>query len=152
GSPRVGRMVMRAAAEHLTPVTLELGGKSPVVIGTSADLAHVARRVAWGKLLNAGQVCLAPDYVFVPEERVSAFVAAFQGAVADRYPTLLANPDYTAMVSEAQRSRVQSYVEDARARGTRIIEVNPGRESTDAHRSNKLLPAILLDPADDSLV
>ena len=152
GSPAVARKVMRAAAENLTPVTLELGGKSPVVLGASADLAHAARRIAWGKLLNSGQVCLAPDYVFVPEERASAFIAAFQSAVADMYPTLAANPDFTAMINESQQRRVQSYVEDARKRGVRMIEVNPASEDFQAQGARKLMPAILLDPGDECLV
>jgi coniferyl-aldehyde dehydrogenase len=152
GSPAVAKKVMRAAAESLTPVTLELGGKSPVVVGASADLAHAARRIAWGKLLNSGQVCLAPDYVFVPEERASAFIAAFQSAAAAMYPTLAANPDYTSMINESQRRRVQSYVDDARKRGVRVIDVNPGNEDFHAQRERKLMPAILLDPGDDCLV
>jgi len=152
GSPAIGRKVMRAAAENLTPVTLELGGKSPVVIGAGADLAHAARRIAWGKLLNSGQVCLAPDYVFVPQERASAFVAAFQSAVAELYPTLADNPDYTSMINEAQRRRVQSYLDDARARGVRVVEVNPAGEDFGKLATRKMMPAILLDPGDECLV
>ena len=143
---------MRAAAENLTPVTLELGGKSPAVVAASADLAYAARRIAWGKLLNSGQVCLAPDYVFVPEERASAFIAAFQSAVASMYPTLAANPDYASMINDAQRRRVQSYLDDARRRGVRVIDVNPASEGFQSQLAHKLMPAILLDPGDDCLV
>ncbi len=152
GSPAVGKKVMRAAAENLTPVTLELGGKSPAVVAASADLAYAARRIAWGKLLNSGQVCLAPDYVFVPEERASAFIAAFQSAVASMYPTLAANPDYASMINDAQRRRVQSYLDDARRRGVRVIDVNPASEGFQSQLAHKLMPAILLDPGDDCLV
>jgi coniferyl-aldehyde dehydrogenase len=152
GGPAIGKKVMRAAAENLTPVTLELGGKSPVVVGASADLAYSARRIAWGKLLNSGQVCLAPDYVFVPEERASAFVAAFQSAVATLYPTLTHNPDYASMINEPQRRRVQSYLDDARKRGVRVVEVNPANENFSAIATRKLMPALLLDPGDDCLV
>ena len=151
GSPAVAKKVMRAAAENLTPVTLELGGKSPAVVAASADLAHAARRIAWAKLLNSGQACLAPDYVFVPEERASAFIAAFQSAVAAMYPTLAANPDYTSMINGPQRQRVQSYVDDARRRGVRVVEVNPANEDFQAQRGHKVMPAILLDPGDDCL-
>jgi coniferyl-aldehyde dehydrogenase len=152
GGPAIGRKVMRAAAENLTPVTLELGGKSPVVLGVSADLAYTARRVAWGKLLNSGQVCLAPDYVFVPEERAAAFVAAYQSAVATLYPTLAGNPDYASMINDAQRRRVQSYLDDARQRGVRVVDVNPGNEDFGSIATRKLMPAILLEPGDDCLV
>ena len=151
GSPAVAKKVMRAAAENLTPVTLELGGKSPAIVAASADLAHAARRIAWAKLLNSGQACLAPDYVFVPEERASAFIAAFQSAVAAMYPTLAANPDYTSMINGPQRQRVQSYVDDARRRGVRVVEVNPADEDFQAQRGHKVMPAILLDPGDDCL-
>jgi coniferyl-aldehyde dehydrogenase len=152
GSPTIGRKVMRAAADNLTPVTLELGGKSPVVIGASADLAYAARRIAWGKLVNSGQVCLAPDYAFVPEDRLSAFIAAYQAAVARMYPTLAANPEFTSMISETQRRRVESYLADARARGVRIVDVNPANEDFSDSGALKIMPALLINPGDDSLL
>ena len=151
GSQAVGKKVMRAAAENLTPITLELGGKSPAIVGATADIDHAARRIAWGKLLNGGQVCLAPDYVFVPEGRVSAFIAAYASAVAAMYPTLAANPDYTSMISGSQRRRVQSYLDDARERGIDVVDVNPADEDFQAQSAHKLMPAILVDPGDDCL-
>jgi coniferyl-aldehyde dehydrogenase len=152
GSPRVGKLVMRAASENLTPVTLELGGKSPVVIGRSADLAVTARRVAWGKTINGGQVCLAPDYVLVPEELRDAFVAALELEVARMYPTMRDNPQYTSIINELQHRRVRSYLDDARARGVEAIEINPAGEDFAAQRARKMPVTVLLDPPDDALV
>jgi coniferyl-aldehyde dehydrogenase len=152
GSPKIGKLVMRAASENLTPVTLELGGKSPVVVGRSADLALVARRVAWGKTFNGGQVCLAPDYVLVPEEHCAAFVEAFQAAVAQMYPTIRDNPHYTSIINDLQHSRVRSYLDDARRRGVQVVEVNPAGEDFATQAGRKMPPMLLIDPADDCLV
>lgn len=152
GSPRVGRLVMRAASENLTPVTLELGGKSPVMIGRTADLAITARRVAWGKTLNSGQVCLAPDYVLVPEDMRDAFVAAFMAEVTRMYPAMRDNPQYTSMINDMQYRRVRSYLDDARARGVNVIEINPANEDFSAQRARKMPLTLLFDPPDDSLV
>ena len=128
GSPKVGKLVMRAAAENLTPVTLELGGKSPVVVGRTADLAQVATRVAWGKTFNSGQVCLAPDYVLLPEDRRAEFVDAMKAAVTKMYPTMRDNPQYTSIINDLQFRRVRSYLDDARRRGVEAIEINPAQE------------------------
>ncbi len=152
GSPRVGKLVMRAASENLTPVTLELGGKSPVVIGRSADLAIAARRVAWGKTLNSGQVCLAPDYVLVPEDKRDAFVAALKTEVSRMYPTMRDNPQYTSIINELQYRRVRSYLDDARARNVTVVEINPAGEDFTAQRARKMPVTVLFDPPDDSLV
>ncbi len=152
GSPRVGKLVMRAAAENLTPVTLELGGKSPVVIGRTADLAITARRVAWGKTLNGGQVCLAPDYVLVPEELRDDFVAALKTEVRRMYPTMRDNPQYTSIINDLQYRRVSSYLDDARARGVSVVEINPAKEDFAVQRGRKMPVTLLLDPPDDALV
>ena len=114
GSTGVGRHVMRAAADNLTPVTLELGGKSPAIVGRGFPVAEAASRILFGKCLNAGQTCVAPDYVLVPEESVDAFVEARARAVASLYPTLAANPDYTAIVDDRHRERL---ARPARRRG-----------------------------------
>ena len=131
GSTAVGRMVAQAAAKNLTPVTLELGGKSPAILDPSSDLAAVAPRLAFGKLLNAGQTCIAPDYAFVPRDRIDAFVEQMQRAVAGMYPSLAANPDYTSIVNERHFSRLQGLLEDARAKGARIVVINPAGETFD---------------------
>jgi len=131
GSTAVGKLVAQAAAKNLTPVTLELGGKSPAILDPSSDLATVAPRLAFGKLLNAGQTCIAPDYAFVPRDRIEAFVDEMQRAVARMYPSLAANPDYTSIVNERHFSRLQGLLEDARAKGARIVVINPAGETFD---------------------
>ena len=143
GSTAVGRMVALAAARNLTPVTLELGGKSPAILDPSCDFATVAPRLAFGKLLNAGQTCIAPDYAFVPGRRIDDFVEHMQSAVAALYPRLAANPDYTSIVSERHFARLQGLLEDARAKGARILSINPGGE-TIAPASRKLPPTLVL--------
>jgi coniferyl-aldehyde dehydrogenase len=121
GSTSVGRHVMRAAAENLTPVTLELGGKSPAIVSSDVPLKDAAERIAFGKTLNAGQTCVAPDYVLVPEDRVGAFVEAYRQAVKGFYPTLADNADYTAIINERQLARLNSYVSDATSKGALLI-------------------------------
>ena len=121
GSTHVGKLVMRAAAEHLTPVTLELGGKSPAIVSADVPLKDAAQRIAWGKSLNAGQTCIAPDYVLVPEDRVGAFIDAYRQVMHSFYPTLSDNPDYTAIINERQLARLEHLKTDASAKGARLI-------------------------------
>ena len=106
--------VMRAAAENLVPVTLELGGKSPVIVSETADMKKTAARVMTGKTLNAGQICLAPDYVMVPEGKVDNFVSEASSSVETMFPTLKDNEDYTSIVNQRHYDRLQSYLDDAR--------------------------------------
>ena len=143
GSTAVGREVALAAAANLTPVTLELGGKSPALFAPDADLTLSAPRLMVGKLLNAGQTCIAPDYALVPERSVDAFVAAVESALTALYPTLAANPDYTAIVNERHYRRLTALVDDARAKGARVIVLNPAREVPDP-ASHKLLPTLIV--------
>jgi coniferyl-aldehyde dehydrogenase len=143
GSTAVGRMVAQAAAKNLTPVTLELGGKSPAILDRSCDLATVAPRLAFGKLLNAGQTCIAPDYAFVPGDRIDSFVAHMQRAVAAMYPRLASNPDYTSIVSDRHFARLQGLLEDARAKGARVVTINPAAETFDP-AMRKLPPVLVL--------
>jgi coniferyl-aldehyde dehydrogenase len=150
GSTRVGRIVMRNASERLVPVTLELGGKSPTIVGPDYNPQVAAERIVAGKLFNAGQTCIAPDYAFVPTGARDAFVQACKATVAKLYPTLAANPDYTAIVNEKHRARLQSYVDDARTRGAQIVEMNPAAESLEGTR--KLVPMLVLDPTEEMLV
>jgi coniferyl-aldehyde dehydrogenase len=148
GSTAVGRHVMLAAAENLTPVTLELGGKSPCIVAADAPLASAAESIASGKLLNAGQTCIAPDYVLVPQPRREAFVSHLQDAIAKFYPSLRANPDYTSIVNARHYERIVRYIDEARQRGVRIIEINPSNETlTPGER--KIAPTLLIDPPDD---
>jgi coniferyl-aldehyde dehydrogenase len=121
GASSVGKHVMRAAAENLTPVTLELGGKSPAIVSNDVPLEDAAERIAFGKTLNAGQTCVAPDYVLVPEDRVDGFVDAYRKAVQKFYPTLIDNPDYTAIINDRQLARLNRYLDDASSKGARVI-------------------------------
>jgi coniferyl-aldehyde dehydrogenase len=146
GSTAVGRAVARAAAENLTPVTLELGGKSPALVAPDADLALVAPRLMAGKLLNAGQTCIAPDYALIPEGQLDRFLPAIEGAAAALYPSFIANADYTAIVNERHRARLAALVDDARAHGARIVEINPARETLGATR--KMLPVVIAGATD----
>ena len=138
GGTGIARHILHAAADNLVPTTLELGGKSPVIVGESADVARATERVVAGKLLNAGQVCLAPDYMLVPRAKEAAIVAALQAAVARLYPTMLANDDYTSIVDGRHRERLQGLLEDAKAKGAEVIAINPGNEDFAGARSNKM--------------
>jgi coniferyl-aldehyde dehydrogenase len=150
GSTDVGRQVMRAAAQNLTPVTLELGGKSPAIVGRDIAVAEAASRIVYGKCLNAGQTCVAPDYALVPEERVDEFVAAAAASIAKLYPRLADNPDYTAIVNDRHRTRLEGYLRDAEERGARVVEVNPARE--DLSKSPKMAPRLLTGVTDEMRV
>ncbi len=152
GATSVARHVMRAAADNLVPVTLELGGKSPVILGRSANLEQATDRIMMGKMLNAGQICLAPDYVLVPEDRVEAFVESSRRSVAKMFPTLLDNPDYTSIINQRHYERLQGYVEDARAKGATITEINPADEDFRQQPARKMPPTLILDPSEDMQV
>lgn len=145
GSTAVGRLVMRAASDNLTPVTLELGGKSPALVLPGYPLEKAAERIAFGKLINAGQTCIAPDYVLVHTSQRDAFAAAYASAVARAYPTLVANPDYSAVINDRHRQRLGELLDDARAHGAVVREINPAGE--DLAGSGKLAPALLLEVA-----
>src|SRR5690606_34180806 len=125
GSTRVGRMVMEAAAKNLTPVTLELGGKSPAIVHESFSERRAANRIVSGKLFNAGQTCIAPDYLLVHEDKVASMVRALRDEVPRRYATLASNPDYTAVINERHKRRLEHMIEDAVAKGAEKIELNP---------------------------
>jgi coniferyl-aldehyde dehydrogenase len=146
GATSIGKHVLRAAAEHLVPVTLELGGKSPVIVSRSADLAAAAAKILAGKLHNAGQICVAPDYVLVPEESVAAFVEAARAAVAASFATLRDNPDYTSVINARHYERLQGYLREARAAGVELVELNPAGEDFSGQRCHKLVPTLLIDP------
>jgi coniferyl-aldehyde dehydrogenase len=152
GATSVGRHVMRAAADNLTPVTLELGGKSPVVIGRSADLAKTAARVMNGKTMNAGQVCLAPDYVLAPKESLDGFVKEVQSATAKMFPTIKDNRDYTSMINQRHYDRVRGMIDDARAKGAQIVEVNPANEDFSQQEHRKIPPTLILNATNDMSV
>ncbi|TCD05304.1 coniferyl aldehyde dehydrogenase [Erythrobacteraceae bacterium CFH 75059] len=149
GSTQTGRKVMEAAARNLVPVTLELGGKSPVVVGRSADLAKAGERIALGKMMNAGQICLAPDYLLVHESQEDAMVAAVELGARTLYPTVLANDDYASIVTDRHHQRLQDLVEDARDKGAEVVVVNPADEDFANSNARKMPLTILRKVTDD---
>lgn len=146
GATGIGRQVMRAAADNLVPVTLELGGKSPVIISAEAPMAQAAERIAWGKTLNAGQTCIAPDYVLVPRARLQEFVAAYREAVQRFFPTLENNPDYTTIINPRQLARLNDYLSDAQAHGATLLPLFPQSQGA------RLAHTLLLDVNDEMRV
>ncbi len=156
GSTAAGRQVAVAAAHNLTPVTLELGGKSPAIIDPSANLNAAARSIAFGKLLNAGQTCIAPDYVLVPHAQRDAFVQALARVARQMYGESAANPDYSAIISERHFGRLQSLVDEAIAQGATAqrptFPATPNaNDATNAH-ARKFPPTLLLDVQPDMRV
>jgi acyl-CoA reductase-like NAD-dependent aldehyde dehydrogenase len=149
GSTKVGHDIMRMAADNLTPVTLELGGKSPVIVGPDYPLEKAAERIMVGKLLNAGQTCIAPDYVLLPAGREQEFVDAARTVVARCFPAMATTPDYTSIINERHYQRLQGYVSDAQERGARIEPLSMA--AADATQ-RKLPPLALLDVNDDMRV
>ena len=150
GAPAVGKLIMRAASENLTPVTLELGGKSPVVVGASADIDMAAERVATMKHMNAGQICLAPDYLNIGTDRRDAFVASYTKSVEKMYPTMLSNDQYTSIISTRHRERIEGYIADAREKGADVRVINPaGEDFTGQNQANKIPSTLILDATDD---
>ncbi|MGE0595496.1 MAG: coniferyl aldehyde dehydrogenase [Hyphomonadaceae bacterium] len=152
GATSVGRHVMRAAADNLTPVTLELGGKSPVVIGRSADIGKTAARIMAGKAMNAGQVCLAPDYVLTPRETLEPLLQSSEAAVAKMFPTIRDNGDYTAMINQRHYERVRGLIDDARQKGARVVELNPAKEDFTQQEHRRIPPTLIIEPTDDMKV
>lgn len=134
GASSVGKHIMRAAAENLTPVTLELGGKSPCIIGENFGMKDAIERIAFGKCLNAGQTCVAPDYVLCPSNRLDEFVETWKAQVGEMYPSIRDNPDLTSVVNERQYQRLQGYLTDAQEKGATIIQVNPQNEDLSGTR------------------
>jgi coniferyl-aldehyde dehydrogenase len=151
GSTAVGKLVMQAAARNLTPVTLELGGKSPTIIGAGIPMARAAERICFGKALNAGQTCVAPDYVLLPESRRDEFVSAMTEAFARMYPNVADNPDYTSIVNDRQYERLTACLQDARSKGARVVPLGPAGE--DLPPAGRKIPlTLVLDVNDDMQV
>jgi len=146
GATSIGKHVMRAAAENLTPVTLELGGKSPAIVSANVPLNDAAERIAFGKTMNAGQTCVAPDYVLVPRERVDGFVEAYRAVVTRFYPQLQDNPDYTAIINERQLQRLKGLLSDAESKGAKVINLYPEAQG------RRMPQAVLLNVNDDMQV
>lgn len=152
GSTGVARHVMAAAARNLVPVTLELGGKSPTIVSRSADIQAATERVTLGKMMNAGQICLAPDYMLVPADKEEEIVEGLKKAATSMYPTLLSNDDYTSIISKRHRDRLEAHVADAREKGAEIIEINPANEDFSQQNTNKMPLTLIRNPTDDMTV
>jgi coniferyl-aldehyde dehydrogenase len=151
GSTRVGAQVMQAAAKNLVPVTLELGGKSPVIIGRSAKLDLAGTRLTFGKLLNGGQLCLSPDYVVVPNELEEQLIARVVHEAQSMYPNITENEDYAGVINERHFARLQNYIDDAVAKGAKLTIV--GANKTRASKNNRRMPLhILQNVTEDMLV
>ncbi|WP_287599036.1 coniferyl aldehyde dehydrogenase [Thermomonas sp.] len=149
GSTAVGRKVMAAAARNLTPLTLELGGKSPALVAADYPIEKAAARIATGKWFNCGQTCIAPDYVLVPADKRDAFVDALRREIQARYGSDLGNrDDYTRIINDGQYARLQGYLDDAKQRGIDIVTL-----AGSADPAQRLLPpTVLLEPGDDAKV
>jgi len=152
GATSIAKHVMKAAAENLVPVTLELGGKSPVIIGKSANLELAATNIMAGKTMNAGQICLAPDYVMLPEDSRDEFVEHARNSVAKMFPEIKDNPDYTSIVNERHYERLNGYLDDAREKGANVVEINPADEDFSQQEHHRIPPTLVLDPTDDMKV
>ena len=150
GSTNVGRLVMQAAAKNLVPVTLELGGKSPAIVGKDCNLGKAVPSITSGKLLNAGQTCVAPDYVLVHEDVRDDFVARVEKSAGKIYPKLGDNEQYTSIVSDGHYTRINALLEDAEAKGAKIVRVNPKDESLEGGR--KIAPTLVLDVTEDMTI
>ena len=150
GATGIARHIMAAASRNLVPVTLELGGKSPVILSRTADIQKSMERVMLGKTLNAGQICLAPDYLLVPEEKLDEVIAAAKSAVTEMYPKLLDNQQYTSVVNERHYQRLNGYIAEAEQRGQTVIPINPGNEDFSQQQGTfKIPPTLVPHPADD---
>jgi coniferyl-aldehyde dehydrogenase len=152
GSTAVGRHVMRAAAEHLVPVTLELGGKSPVMVDDDADIATAVQRTLTVKTFNVGQICMSPDYVLLPRSATQAFVDHARQFVAGMFPTMQHNPDYTSIINERHFARLQGLLADARAKGATLVSLAPAGEPDATPAARKMAPVLVLGATDDMLV
>jgi len=152
GGSKIGRGIMEAAAKNLTPVTLELGGKSPVLCGRTADIGDVARRVMTAKTFNAGQTCLAPDYLFLPRGTEDSFVACAIKAVHDMYGALKENSDFSSIINARHLDRLRSWTEDAKRKGARVVELNSAGENFAESHLHRLPPSLILDVSEEMTV
>lgn len=152
GAPMVGKLIMRAATENLVPVTLELGGKSPVIVSRSADMDEAAERIATWKLTNAGQICLSPDYVNVPRDLLDDFTALLKQKMTAMYPTIRDNSNYTSIISERHQKRLEGYLSECEEAGASVHRINPANEdmSSQTAGTHKVCPALIVG-VDDSM-
>lgn len=150
GSESVGRQVAQAAAKNLTPVTLELGGKSPLIVGDDLSLARAAEMIGIGKLFNAGQTCIAPDYVLAPAAKTEALAEACLAWARKNYPDIINNAAYTSIISARHYQRLQHLIEDAKVKGSKVFSAET---LSDAHQQHRKFPLmVILEPALNSRV
>ena len=149
GGTQIGKKVMKAASDNLVPVTLELGGKSPVIVDEDANLSEVAKKVMRGKTMNAGQICLAPDYLMLPKGRSKEFADASNEAVSEMFADLKYNEDYTSVINERHYERINELVSDAKEKGAEVIQINPADEDFEQQELHKIPPTLVLNPTDD---
>ena len=149
GSPNVGRMVAMAAARNLTPVTLELGGKSPAIIDASANLESATTSITHGKVFNAGQTCIAPDYVLIPRAKMSSFTEAFKTAAHKMLPEMETTPDYSSIISDRHYDRLRSVIDEAREAGAEVIEIGPVDELAN---QRKLPLTLVVEPPEGTRI
>jgi len=151
GGTGIGRHILQAAVKNLTPCTLELGGKSPVIVGRSYDTAKAAERIMSGKQLNQGQACLAPDYVFVAEDQKDIFINTVVQFYSQLFPTILNNPDYTSVINTRHQQRLLGYINDAKQKGAEVLEINPARENFEAQSVGmyKIPMTLIINPTDE---
>ena len=150
GSTNIGAKVMQSAAKNLVPVTLELGGKSPVIIGRSAKLDLAGTRLTFGKFLNGGQLCLSPDYVVVPKELEEQLIARVVQEAQSMYPNITENEDYAGVINERHFARLQNYIDDAVAKGAKLTIV--GADKTPASKDNRRMPLHILQNVDEDML
>lgn len=151
GSTHVGIEIAKSAAQNLTPVTLELSGKSPVVVGKYYDVAEAAKRIVWGKCFNAGQTCVAPDYVYVPRQKLLEFVRAARAAANEYYPDGIEHKSYTSVINQGHCQRINKLIEDARDKGAEVLPLIESQAS-DAIHPNKMPPTLVLQPDQECLI
>ena len=149
GSTHIAKKIAYEASENLVPLTLELGGKSPVIVGPKAKMKKSVDKIMMGKLLNAGQICISPDYVFLPEGKENEFVEHAKSYVQESYETLKNNPDYTSIIHLNHYERLRSYISDAKSKGAEIVEINPANEDLTQQEHHKIPPTLILNPTDD---
>ena len=152
GSTNVAKKVASEAASNLVPMTLELGGKSPAIVSSNAKMKKSVDKIMMGKLLNAGQICVSPDYVFVQEDQTEEFVQHAKDHVAENYPTIKNNPDYTSIIHLNHFERLNELVQDAKSKGATVIEINPAQEDFSQQEHHKIVPTLILNPTDDMKV
>ncbi len=149
GGTQIGKKVMKAASDNLVPVTLELGGKSPVIVDEDANLSEVAKKVMRGKTMNAGQICLAPDYLMLPKGKSEEFAKASNEAVTEMFADLKYNEDYTSVINERHYERINELVSDAKDKGAEVIQINPADEDFEQQELHKIPPTLVLNPTDE---